>query len=151
MASTPNPPMRDTRPKRRRTGQLSGLQVMFAAILAIGLILGLNFTSLITAGRPLQELYGSVSQEIERLEAEQAELLVERDYARSDAYVESWARDEGKMVRPGDVLVIPVPSDVVVEATPEPLPNINVETTPPEPENWTLWWRLFFDTPPPRF
>ncbi|MBL8162283.1 MAG: hypothetical protein JNJ61_09885, partial [Anaerolineae bacterium] len=56
MASTPNPPPRDTRPKRRRTGQLSGLQVMFAAILAIGLILGLNFTSLITAGRPLQEL-----------------------------------------------------------------------------------------------
>jgi cell division protein FtsB len=139
------------RPKRRRTGQLSGLQVMFAAILAIGLILGLNFTSLISAGRPLQELYDSVSEEIEQLEQEQAELLVERDYARSDTYVESWARDEGKMVRPGDVLVIPVPSGVIMEATAEPTPAIDVETTPPEPESWTLWWRLFFDTPPPRF
>lgn len=151
MATSPNPALRDTRPKRRRTGQLSGLQVMFAAILAIGLILGLNFTSLISAGRPLQELYSSVSKEIERLEAEQAALLAERDYARSDAYVESWARDEGKMVRPGDVLVIPVPSNVAVESTPEPAPMIDVETTPPKPENWTLWWRLFFDTPPPRF
>ena len=38
------------RQERKRTSQLSGLQIMFAAILAIGLILGLNFTRLFSAG-----------------------------------------------------------------------------------------------------
>lgn len=137
--------------RKRRTGQLSGLQIMFAAILAIGLILGLNFTSLVSAGRPLQQLYDQVTDEITRLEAEQTQLLQERDYARGDAYVEDWARDEGKMIKPGEVLVVPVPSGSTVETTPEPAPSIALETKPPEPENWQLWWALFFDSSPPSF
>jgi cell division protein FtsB len=139
------------RPERKRTGQLSGVQIMFAAILAIGLILAINFSSRITAGQPLQEAYDQVQAEIEALQQEQAALLVERDYVESDAYVEQWARDEGKMIRTGEVLIIPVPSGTVIEPTPLPQLDIPVETTPPEPEPWMLWWSLFFDSPPPRF
>lgn len=135
--------------KRKRTGQLSGVQIMFAAILAIGLALAINLSSLINSARPLQEKFRQLSDEITRLEREQANLIVERDFARSDAYVESWARNEGKMVRPGDVLVIPVPSGLNLEPTPVPEFSVAVETTPPEPEAWMLWWALFFDTPPP--
>ena len=80
------------RPERKRTGQLSGLQIMFAAILAIGLILGLNFTSLIASGQPLQELYQQVNGEIDKLQQEQAALIQERDFAESDAFVAQWAR-----------------------------------------------------------
>lgn len=149
MTTTQQP--RPQRPERKRTGQLSGLQIMFAAILAIGLILGLNFTSLVTAGQPLQQLYNQITDEIVQLQNEQGELIRERDYAQSDAYVENWARDEGKMVKPGEVLVIPVPSGTIAETTPEPAPEIAVETRPPEPENWQLWWALFFDSPPPQF
>ena len=142
------------RPDRRRTGQLSGLQVMFAAILAIGLILGLNFTTLVSTGQPLQQLYNQVNTQIQNLEQEQGDLIKERDYVRSDAFVESWARDEGKMARPGETLIIPVPAQADVEATPEPAPDtqqIAVDTQPDQPENWQLWWSLFFDSPPPKF
>jgi cell division protein FtsB len=136
--------------KPRRTSQLSGLQIMFAAILAIGLILGLNFTSLVTSGQPLQELYNKVSDEIQQLKRDQADLIRERDYVRSDPYVEIWSRNEGKMVRPGEVLVVPVPSGKTIQATPVPQPEIAVETKPPQPEPWQVWWSLFFDAPAPK-
>ena len=138
------------RSERKRTGQLSGLQIMFAAILAIGLILGLNFTTLIASGQPLQELYQQVNGEIDNLQKEQAALIQERDYAQSDAYVAQWARSEGKMVKPGEVLVIPVPSGDQAEATPVAEPTVEIETRPPEPEPWQVWWAMFFDSPPPK-
>lgn len=139
--------------KRKRTGQLSGIQVMFAAILAIGLLLAINFSSRVTAGQPLQEAYNRVVKEIDLLKQEQAELIALRDYVQSDAYVEQWARDEGAMVREGDVLIYPVPTggaEIIPTAVPDQ-PSIPVETTPPKPETWEVWWRLFFDTTPPQF
>ena len=139
------------RPERKRTGQLSGLQIMFAAILAIGLILGLNFTTLIASGQPLQELYQQVNGEIDKLQQEQAALIQERDFAQSDAFVAQWARSEGKMVMPGEVLVVPVPSGAQAETTPAPEPTVEIETRPPEPEPWQVWWAMFFDSPPPKF
>jgi cell division protein FtsB len=136
---------------RSRVGQLSGVQIMFAAILAIGLILGINFSSRIAAGQPLQDTYVRVQQEIVELRQTQSALIAERDYVQSTAYVEQWARDEGKMVREGEVLVIPVPAGVIVEPTPIPASAVvEVETSPPEPETWMIWWALFFDTPPPQ-
>jgi cell division protein FtsB len=144
MESEPKP-----RPERKRTGQLSGIQIMFAAILAIGLILGLNFTTLISSGQPLQDLYRKVSDEIDQLKKDQADLLKERDYAKTSAYVEAWARNEGRMVKPGEVLVIPVPSNTGVTPTPMPTVEVAVDTRP-QSDNWTVWWSLFFDSPPPK-
>src|SRR5215510_9495766 len=126
-------PEKPRRTDRKRTGQLSGIQIMFAAILAIGLVLGLNFTNLVSTGQPLQQLYNQVTDEITKLREEQGNLTRERDYVRSDAFVESWARSEGKMVKPGEILVIPVPSVALAEATPNPTPSVPIETTAPQP------------------
>lgn len=136
-------------PKPR--GQLSGAQVMFAAILAVGLALVISLSSRILAGQPLEEAYNRVSAEIEQLRQEQARLIAERDFVRSDAYVERWAREDGKMVREGEVLIIPVPSGANINPEPTPIPLVEAETTLPEPEPWTLWWALFFDSEPPEF
>ncbi len=137
------------RDKPKRTGQLSGTQVMFAAILAIGLLLAINFSSRIAAGQPLQDAYNKVVSEVDQLRKEQAALIKQHDYVQSDAYVSQWARSEGKMVRDGEILVIPVPSGISPEATPQAVPDVLVQTTPPEPKGWQLWWSLFFDTTPP--
>ena len=145
-SATPKP---QNAPQRKRGGQASSIQIMFAAILAIALILAINFSSRIAATQPLQQTYDEVSAEIERLRVEQGNLISERDYVRSDAYVEAWARDEGKLVRPGEVLVIPVPSAVDVDTTPADAPLIEVETSPPQSEPWVVWWALFFDTAAP--
>jgi cell division protein FtsB len=124
---------------------------MFAVILAIGLLLAINFSSRITEGQPIQEAYERVQEEITALKLEQARLVAERDYVRSDAYVERWARDDGRMVRAGEVLVVPVPSSDGLEPTPIPEVSAQVETAPPPPDPWRLWWALFFDGTPPQF
>jgi cell division protein FtsB len=141
--------------ERKNKGQVSGLQVMFATMLAVSLILAINFTSRIAANQPLQEALERVQTEITQLRQEQAELIRERDYVQSDAYVEAWARSDGRMVMPGDVLVVLIPDENVSVNAPiqaaEPTPFVPIETTPPQPETWELWWALFFDSPPPDF
>jgi cell division protein FtsB len=141
--------MTETRPPKRRD-QVSSLQVMFAAILAIGLLLAINFSSRITAGQPLQEAYERVQVELEQLREEQTALIAERDFAQSDAFVEHWARDDGMMVRSGEVLVVPVPSRNTLNVNQSDIVQPGqIETTPRRPEPWQIWWALFFDSTPP--
>ncbi|NPV66086.1 MAG: hypothetical protein HPY64_02940 [Anaerolineae bacterium] len=136
---------------RSASKPLSGMQILFASILAIGLLLAINFSSRIAAGQRIQRDRQALEMEIATLEAEQAALIQERDYARSDEYVVSWARSEGKMVQPNEVLVIPVPaSKPLPTATPTPLPpEALFPEEEPIVENWRLWWALFFDSDPP--
>lgn len=146
----PSRPDAPPRPKKRRSSQLSGVQIMFAAILAIGMVLGINFSSRIASSQPLRTYYAGMETEIAQLQQEQQRLIEERDFAQSEAYVEQWARGEGKMVRPGEVLVIPRSIAPEAQPTPTPAPLLaEVETTAPEPEPWELWWSLLFDSPPP--
>ncbi len=137
------------RSRTRRSNQLSGVQVMFAAIVAIGLILGIQFTSRLAAIQPLEDAYNSVQVEIDQLRRDQQALIGERDFAQSDAFVEQWARGEGKMTRPGEVLVVPMPAGGTPVPPPAAAAPANVNTTPPEADPWTRWWWLFFDSPPP--
>lgn len=145
-----------TQRKPRRSRQLSSTQVMFAVILAIALMLAVQFSSRINDERNLNQIRNTVEQDIEALREEQADLIQQLDFVQSDAYVEQWAHSEGRMVRDNMVLVIPIPSSVILQ---QPLTEqtqvieqlADIETTLPEPESWELWWALFFDMQPPQF
>lgn len=142
----------ESSPRRvKRARQLSSTQVMFAVILAIVLMLAIQFSTRINAERQLFVIRDTVEDEIELLRREQVDLNNELTYLGSDAYVESWARSEGRMVRDGEVLVIPVPfGETLLSQQDTPIADANVvETTLPQPENWHLWWSLFFDMQPP--
>jgi cell division protein FtsB len=132
-----------------RSGQLTSVQIMFAIILAVGLLLAINFSTRILAGQPLQEAYNLAQAEVEALRIEQAALIAQLDYVRSDPYVEAWARSDGKMVREGEILVVPVPSGAVIEEPEVQVVDVPVQIVPDAPQTWTLWWSLFFDAPPP--
>ena len=134
--------------KRSKERRLSSVQLLFAVILSVGLMLTLNFSSRIQADRELQRIHTQVMQEIEFLEQQQEELTSELKYVKSDAYVEIWARDDGKMIREGEVLVLAQRAESSVEAPPTAISPVELQTKPPEPENWELWWALFFDGPP---
>lgn len=140
--------------KPRRARQLSSTQVMFAVILAIGLMLAFQYSSRITAERELVTIRETVLREIELLQDEQAELNTELAYVEGDAYVAQWARKEARMVRDGEILVVPIPSVNTIQQLEQPpsIPvNAPINTTIPEPETWEVWWALFFDEPPPQF
>jgi hypothetical protein len=110
----------------------------------------INFSGRIARGQQTEAEHERLQATITVLEQQQVSLLKERDYAASDASVEHWAHTEGKMIREGEVLVIPIPAGDV-EPTPLPPAPILVATPAPEPEppKWHLWWNLFFDGQPP--
>ncbi len=142
------PPPRSDRPSAPRP--FSGLQILFASILAIGLLQAIDFSSRNAQGQLAQQSRASLEMEIATLEAAQAALIQERDYVQSDAYVEAWAHAEGKMVRPGEVLVIPVPAGLAAPTpTPTPAAPVILLEEEEEIETWRLWWALFFDDSPP--
>jgi cell division protein FtsB len=149
-ASNNRPSQRMVTPAPRGTGQLSGVQVMFAVILAVGLLLAINFSSRIADGQELLNAYDNVSTEIQELKLEYATLSAQSTYVQSDQYVEEWARNRGKMIRSGQRLIIPVPVGAPPTATPASVSiDDSFEDGLPNPEPWELWWSLFFDTAPP--
>jgi hypothetical protein len=127
------------------------LQIVFAAILSIGLLLVINLSGRIARGQQMESQRSRLQATIDVLELQRVDLLKQRDYAASDAAVETWAHTEGKLVREGEVLVIPIPSGGV-DVTPTPLPPVAVVAArdePDQPPKWHLWWNLFFDGEPP--
>ncbi|NLX09972.1 MAG: hypothetical protein GXY36_09980 [Chloroflexi bacterium] len=155
MSSPTNPPAGDaperTPRRRERRQQISSAQIAFAAILSIGLLLVINLSGRIARGQQMETERRRLQATIDVLETQKVDLLRERDYAASDASIEYWAHTEGKMVRDGEMLVIPIPSASEAEPTPVPPQPVLVVSAPEEPEQpkWRLWWNLFFDGEPP--
>ncbi|NDJ52809.1 MAG: hypothetical protein GYB68_06975 [Chloroflexi bacterium] len=128
--------------------RLNASQILLLAALGIGLLLISTFSQRITEGRALLD-------ELERLEAELAELEAERimleetkAYYGSSAFVENWAHNEGKMIREGERLVIPIFTE------PPTLAEAPTLAAPVLPSSDTFsplqtWWLLFFDDAPP--
>ena len=135
--------------RRRERRRLTSIQFMLAMALTIGLILALNFSSRINLDRALGRIHRQFADEIGTLLEERERLVAELEYVKSDAYVEFWARDEGKMVRDGEVLILPQRIEEEAARPRSTVRLVDFETTVPEPENWELWWALFFDGPPP--
>lgn len=142
--------------RRTRRQQISSLQIVFVSMLAIGMLLAINFSARIRRGQQIEELRGQIQATIDIEQTRNAQLRATQAYVASDEAVAEWAHGEGKLVRPGEVLVIPVPGEVT--ATPPP-PDRPVLVDDPAPETaeresdppWELWWGLFFDNPPPEW
>ena len=140
--------MTDSRPPAPRL--FSNVQIVFSAILAISLLLAISFSGRIAAGHKVEAERDNLLNEIATLRAQATALKGQYDYVNSDSYIEEWTHGEGKMVKPGEVLVVPVPGQATPQPTPTPLPpELNASPTP-EVQTWELWWRLFFDSPPPQ-
>ncbi|MBO9309598.1 MAG: septum formation initiator family protein [Chloroflexi bacterium] len=145
-------PVRTSSRPRSAPRPISNMQVVFGAILAISLLLAINFSGRIAAGRRISAQRQELLYSIETLQARATALRTELDFYASDAFVEAWARREGKMIRPNEVLVVPVPrlTTPTPILTPTPLPPEIVARRESAPSNFELWWQLFFDSPPPR-
>ncbi len=130
--------------------RFSSAQLLIAVILTLGLFLTLNFSSRVQLDRELQGIHAEVLAEIADLQIEQQSLVEELKYVKSDAYVEYWARDDGKMIREGEILIIPQGLGTGDAAPSAVVELVEFVTTEPDPENWELWWALFFDGDPPQ-
>ena len=126
------------------------MQIVFGSILAISLLLAINFSGRIAAGQRIQAELSILQATIGYEEMKATALKQEFDFVSSDAFVEEWARGpEGMMIKPGEVLVIPVPGKQQVRPTPTPFVPDTDAAPNTDDQNWTLWWSMFFDSPPP--
>jgi cell division protein FtsB len=125
------------------------LQIVFGAMLAISLLLAINFSGRIAAGRQIESQRDTMMESISTLQAQATALSSELNYVSSDDFVNQWARGEGKMVKPDEVLIVPVPGALTPEPTATPFAAVAQTDQSDQPENWKLWWQLFFDSPPP--
>ena len=133
-----------TRASQRKGNRppLTLLQVLTLVGLVAGLLIVLDFNQRLAVAQRLVDARNQAATEVALLEQEQFMLQTQVAYATTDAAVIQWAHESGKLVQPGEVLVVPVVPTPT--ATPPPLPA----TPPPPPPAWTLWWNLFFDTQP---
>jgi hypothetical protein len=117
------------------------------ALIIIGLVvlasLGVDFNRRMMRLRQLSEQRDRVAARLEGLQSTQAYLETQIAYATSEAAVVRWAYEEGKMVRPGDNPVVPLPP-AASTPVPTPTPVATVESI----RNWQVWLWLFVDTKP---
>ncbi len=132
--------------RRRERASLTNMQIILIALMVVGGRLVIDFSQRILEGQEKQAEQRALETEIEALLVEKQELETMKAYYNSEAFVEAWAHDQGKMVRESEVLVIPIYEESgEVSSAPD-----TVTAPPPEAlPAWRVWWSLFFDTPPP--
>jgi cell division protein FtsB len=112
--------------------------VLMAALMIVAALLILDLNGRIVALNRLSKQRDQLQKQVLGLQATATALADEVAYATSQAAVDQWAREEGHMTRPGDVLVIPIPppgATSVPVFVPTPVPQ--------KVENWQIWWALF--------
>ncbi len=122
---------------------LTLLQVLAIIGLVAGLLIMLDFNRRQAEAQRLEADRNRLATEVAQLDYEHSVLETQVAYATTDAAVIQWAHEQGKLVQGDEVLVVPlVPTAAPTPQPPPPAP-------PPRRANWTLWWDLFLDAPPP--
>ncbi|MCB0196854.1 MAG: septum formation initiator family protein [Anaerolineae bacterium] len=90
-----------------------------------------------------------LGQEVEAAKQYQSKLLAQRTYAASDLYVEEVARRELKWAKPGETLVVVLPTYEETTLSPGKADVTKTPFVAKTPDQ--AWWQLFFgDMPPSR-
>jgi len=70
-------------------------------------------------------------------------LLAELEYVETEEYVERWAREEARMTKPGEVLVIPSFLDADDDAEPAEVQSDDSSAAQSR-SFWVVWWKKVF-------
>ncbi len=114
-------------------------RILWAGVLIILILLMMDFNNRLGEMLRLNEQRGVSSAKLTQLVETQQFLENQIAYATSDVAVQEWARQEGRMVQPGDIPIVPIAPPGSVQAT-ESAPVPTVEPV----SNWQVWEALFF-------
>jgi len=111
-------------------------------LVALVMLLG-DFNARIAELNRLRREHEQVATQLAALRETQTALQTQVAYATSEAAVLQNAYEEERMVRPGDVLVVPLPP--AVQSAAPPAPPLQM---PAHYEKWEYWFALFFGKTP---
>jgi len=113
---------------------------VFAGI-GILLLLIMEFNARVEELSRLRREAATVQARATDIMLQQYNLQTAAAYATSDLSVEEWARQQNRMVRAGEVLVIPVPAPGTTPPSQQPLVQAPVRTPL---SNWDVWMLVIF-------
>lgn len=121
-------------------------QILVLLSIAAGLFIAIDLNRRAEAGRLAGAGEEELQAEVDAQRTRQVALEATAFYVKSRSYVESYARNEGNYIRPGERRVVPL----IVEGTPQPTPP-PVATRDPAARAlpWQAWWQLLTDAPQP--
>jgi cell division protein FtsB len=120
---------------------ISLTQIIVVILIIVGLSVIIDFNRKIQAGQKITGEANQMRSEVTALAATKAALATELAYVSSDAYVASWAHNDGRYVQANEVLVVPVPAKNATAVPPTP-----VRIVQKPPSNFEIWWALFFES-----
>jgi cell division protein FtsB len=119
--------------------RLADKRILWAGALVVLILLMMDFNNRLGEMLRLNQERQEVGVQVTQLVATQEYLKTQIAYATSAVAVQGWAREEGRMIQPGDIPIVPVAPPGSVTATPE----VVVPTVEPV-QNWQIWEALFF-------
>jgi len=127
-----------SRSKLDRNQLAVGIAAAVATAIVVGIVWGLG--QQVARARQMRAEEMRLEQAVAAKQVHHDGLVVQLEYVRSDEYVEQWAREDAKMARPGEVIVVvdDAATEPVADTTPAP-------TAEPEPRPfWVELWELGF-------
>jgi len=130
----------------RQRPLLSLPQILILAGIVFGVFIGFDLNRRAQAGALMEVNEEVMVEKVSIEKTRQVELVMTREYVKSEAYVEDYARNEASQLKPGEKRIVPLFVDITPIATPVP-------TSTPDPaynaRPWQAWWRLLSDAPMP--
>ncbi len=110
------------------------VMVLIAGLLIIG-----DLNRRMADARRLEQDAGILESQVAARSTEQADLMTRVAGATSEDAIAEWAHADAKLVRDGEVLVVPL---APLELT--PAPDASGSTYPEQPTKLQVWWTLLF-------
>jgi cell division protein FtsB len=133
--------------KKRRQIKAPVLQLLAIITLTIILLLIVDFGRRAAANYRIQLEADRLTHELAAAKRFQTRLLQQRTFAASDLYVEEVARNKFKWSKPGETVVIVVPTNPEPDIDPDRTQKITGSAGAVTPQQ--AWYKLFFGPPPP--
>ena len=132
--------------KKRLKPLLTVPQILVILALIAGLVIALDLNRRAQAGQLVGVGEEPLNRELAYEATRQIHLQATATYVYSVHFIESYARNEGGLIRPGEKRVVPIIAELEPTPTPPPMPT-------PDPAGeahpWQAWWRLITDAPLP--
>ena len=125
-------------------GQLAvGIALVITLVVVGGVAWG--FGQQLTLAQQMRAEERRLEQAVATEQARHEELGARVEYVGSDEYVERWAREEAKMSRPGEVVVIPIAQANGEQPAAETQSQPEGSSAPDPRPFWVKWWELLFE------
>ena len=129
--------------KKKQNAKVPLTQFLAIIVLSISVFFVIDFARRAAANYRVQREAERMSQEVELVQQRQQQLQARRDYVASDLFVEELARRELKWARPGETVVVVMPTpEAAAQTSTRVAPAASIGPTARTPAE--AWWLLFF-------